>query len=114
MNCMEGMTCSAGMPLSAWIFLYSSSASFGAPASDPGLGGVDCPRASAIPITPRNKVPQTKIQLLERKRFMNSTLAGYVTKVSAKWLQQVQEICGSYELISPRLASAVMRSAARK
>src|SRR5579859_7685077 len=100
MNCMEGMSCSAGMPLSAWIFLYSSSASFGAaPASDTGFGGVDCPRASAIPITPRNKVPRAKIQLLEQKRFMNSTLAGYVTKVSAKWLQQVQEICSSYELI---------------
>src|SRR5690242_5031961 len=92
MNCIEGITCSAGMPFSAWMFLYSSSASLGAvaePLSDAGLGGVDC--ASAMPSTGSNEVPQTKIQPLERNRFMNSTLAGSVTKLLSKWLQQIQK-----------------------
>src|SRR5947208_15030402 len=91
MNCIEGISCSAGMPLSACMFLYSSSASFGAtPTPDMDLGGVDCPRASAMPSTASNEVPQTKIQPLERNRFIDPTLAGSVTKLLAKWLQQIQ------------------------
>src|SRR5947209_1348422 len=50
------------MPFRAWMFLYSSSASLGAaPTSDIGLGGVDCPRASAIPSKANSEARQTEI-----------------------------------------------------
>src|SRR5215472_6972638 len=78
MNCIDGITCSAGMPFSAWMFLYSSSASLGAvaePPSDSALGGVDCPSAPKTRSRADNEIPQTKIQPLQRTRFMNSTLA---------------------------------------
>src|SRR5438477_8354261 len=75
MNCIDGTTCSAGIPLSAWMFLYSSSASLGgfaAASSDDAFAGVDCPRAPAT-TSRSNEVPQTETHTFQRCAFMDLT-----------------------------------------
>src|SRR5438874_1614054 len=106
MNCMAGMICSAGIPLSAWTFLYSCSASLGvAPPSGDAFGGADCPRAPAITSKASSEVPQTESPF-QTHEFMNSTLAGYVTKMLVKWLQQVPKmlrfLCADFTALGKR------------
>src|SRR5439155_21222458 len=58
-NCIEGITCSAGIPLSAWIFLNSSSASFGPAGAVADLVALYRALATAIANNKDNNVPST-------------------------------------------------------
>src|SRR5205807_4740272 len=75
MNCIEGITCSAGIPLSAWIFLNSSSASFGPAGAVAALDAVDCAHTPAIANNKHINVPHTASQNFAPFRFKILTLA---------------------------------------
>src|SRR5438552_8711972 len=75
MNCIEGITCSAGIPLSAWIFLNSSSASFRPAGAVAGLDALDCAHTRAIANNKHINVPHTASQNFAPFRFTILTLA---------------------------------------
>src|SRR5690242_21297481 len=116
-NCIEGITCSAGIPFSAWIFLNSSSASFGPAGAVAALGALDCAHAPAIASNKHINVnvPHTASQNFAPFRFTILTLADKLTKPHAARLQEETGFSWAQDqaLISPCFANAVMRSAAR-
>src|SRR5437867_1263331 len=92
-NCIEGITCSAGIPLSAWIFLNSSSASFGPAGAVADLDALDCAHAPAIANNKHINVPHTASQNFAPYRFTILTLADKSTKPHAARLQDATGFC---------------------
>src|SRR5260370_15301405 len=83
MNCIEGITCSAGIPFRAWIFLNSSSASLAPAWIARAFGGLDCAHAPATAGIRLSEVPQIASQKFGRFLFTNFHLASSVTKALA-------------------------------
>src|SRR5438477_11117629 len=69
MNCIEGITCSARIPLTAWIFLNSSSASFCPAGSVAAFDALDCVHAPAMANNKLTHVPHPPSQTSPPLRF---------------------------------------------